>query len=178
MIDAVADGLDQHDDDRSLVGPGVEREDPAQVASLGDGNELFSRALCSSSQVVEARKRADICQSRSRGWPGKPVVPRIAFFGREQVHERLAHAAKRPCRGRSAELGVGQAGTCFEQTPGWPPGIPETLRKPRPCSHGDNLLHKRHQHGTADRAACLLILAATNTTLWWRLPSERVRKVL
>ena len=42
MIDAVVDGLDHHDDSRSLVGPIVKIEDLTQVPLLRDGDQLFS----------------------------------------------------------------------------------------------------------------------------------------
>src|SRR5215469_106117 len=89
--------------------------------------------------------------------------------------ERLAHTTERPGRSRSVELGVGQAGTRVEQTPVCPQVIPKAIGKPCPGSHGDNLLHKRHQHGAANRAACPLILAATTTSPGWRLPSSICR---
>ena len=78
MIDAVVDGLDQHDDDRSLIAPPVKIEDLAQVPLLRDCNQLFSRPLCSSAQLVEARKSGEVRKSRGRGYASKIKMPRIA----------------------------------------------------------------------------------------------------
>src|SRR5947209_14872105 len=54
MIDGVVDGLDQHDDGRSLIGSPVKMENLTQVPLLRDGDQLVSRPLCSSPQFVEA----------------------------------------------------------------------------------------------------------------------------
>src|SRR6266700_3521574 len=83
MINGVVDGLDQHDDDRSIIGPPVKMEDLAQVPLLRDCNQLFSRPLCSSPQFVEARKSGEFLQSRSRGSSCKIKMSSIAFFSRE-----------------------------------------------------------------------------------------------
>jgi hypothetical protein len=117
MIDGVGDGLDQHDDDRSLIAPPVKMEDLTQFPLLRDGDRLFSRPLCSSPQFVEAWKHGEFLQSRGRGCSSN--MPHIAFFGSEQVQECFSHTAKRPFRGR------GQVCTRVEQTQ----VRPEVLRK-------------------------------------------------
>src|SRR5437660_11734102 len=97
MIDAMVDSLDQHDDSRSVIGPLVKMKDLAQVPLLHDGNELFSRSLCSSPQFVEAGKSGESLQSRGRGNSSKMM--HIAFFGGEHVLENLSHTAKSSYRG-------------------------------------------------------------------------------
>ena len=62
MINGVVEGLDQHDDDRSVIVLG-QMEDLAQVPLLRDGDQLISRPLCSSSQFVEARKSGEFLWS-------------------------------------------------------------------------------------------------------------------
>ena len=42
MIDGVVDGLDHHDDGRSLIGSPVKIKDLTQVPLLRDGDQLFS----------------------------------------------------------------------------------------------------------------------------------------
>ncbi len=62
MIDGVVDGLDHHDDDRSIIAPPVKMEDLAQFPLLRDRDQLFSRPLCSSPQFVEAWKMREFRQ--------------------------------------------------------------------------------------------------------------------
>src|SRR6266700_5415883 len=140
MINGMVDGLDHHDDDRSIIGPPVQMEDQIQVPPLRDCNQLFSRPFCSSPQFVEARKSGEVRKSRGRGCSSKIKMPRIAFFGSEQVHEGLSHTAKRPFRG-SVQLGVGQVCTRVEQTQ----VRPEVIRKKvgKSCGHCSNLLQDK-----------------------------------
>src|SRR6266852_5076104 len=122
MINRVVDGLDQHDDDRSIIGPPVKMEDLAQFPLLRDCNQLFSRPLCSSPQFVEAWKSGEFLKLKGRGCSSN--TPHIAFFGSEQVHEGLSHTAKRSSGG-SVQLCVGQVCTRVEQTQ----VRPEVIRK-------------------------------------------------
>src|SRR6266487_1282285 len=137
MIDAMVDGLDQHDDDRSIIGPSVKMEDQIQVPPLRDCNQLFSRPLCSSPQFIEARKSGEVRKSRGRGCSSKIKMPRIAFFGSEQVHQGFSHTAKRPFCG-SVQLCVGQVCTCVEQTQVRPEVILKKVGKS--CGHCSDLL--------------------------------------
>ena len=66
MIDGVVDGLDQHDDDRSIISPPVKMEDLAQFPLLRDRDQLFSRPLCTSPQFVEVWKMREVRKSRGR----------------------------------------------------------------------------------------------------------------
>ena len=63
MINGVVDGLDHHNDGRSLIGSSVKIEDLTQVPLLRDGDQFF--------------------QWRGRGCSSK--MPYIAFFGSEQM---------------------------------------------------------------------------------------------
>jgi len=78
MIDGVVDGLDQHDDDRSLIAPPVKMEDLTQFPLLRDRDQLFSRPLCTSPQFVEVWKMREVRKSRGRDFSSQ--CPRIAFF--------------------------------------------------------------------------------------------------
>src|SRR5947209_13267604 len=71
MIDGVVDGLDHHDDGRSLIGSPVKIEYLTQVPQLRDGDQLFSRPLCSSPQFVEAWKSGEFFQRRGRSCSSK-----------------------------------------------------------------------------------------------------------
>src|SRR5713101_6716154 len=94
MIDGVVDGLDHHDDGRSIIGSPVKMEDLAQFSLLRDRDQRFSRHLCGSPQFVEAWKSGEFLQSRGRDFSSQ--CPRVAFFGSEQVYEGLSHTAERP----------------------------------------------------------------------------------
>src|SRR5437879_13213579 len=63
MIDGVVDGLDHHNDDRSIIGPPVKMEDQIQVPPLRDCNQLFSRPFCRS----EERRVGKECTCRYSG---------------------------------------------------------------------------------------------------------------
>src|SRR5213082_3579095 len=66
MIDGVVDGLDQHDDDRSIIGSTIKMEHLAQVPLLCDRDQRFSRPLCTSPQFVEAWKSGEVREARGR----------------------------------------------------------------------------------------------------------------
>src|SRR6266700_5379207 len=92
MIDGVVDGLDHHDDDRSIIGPPVKMEDLTQLPLLHllrKRDQRFSRPLCTSPQFVEVWKMREVLKWRGRDFPGQ--CPRIAFFGSEHVLKGLSH---------------------------------------------------------------------------------------
>src|SRR6266700_3252965 len=122
MIDGVVDGLDHHDDDRSIISPPVKMEDLTQLNLLRERDQRFSRPLCTSPQFVEVWRMREVPKWRGRGCSSQ--CPRIAFFGSEHVHEGLSHTTK--CSFRSSvQLGVGQVCTRVEQTQ----VRPEVIRK-------------------------------------------------
>src|SRR6266550_4942945 len=70
MIDGVVDGLDHHDDGRSIIGSPVKMEDLSQlplIHLLRERDQRFSRPLCTSLQFVEAWKSDEFLKSRGRG---------------------------------------------------------------------------------------------------------------
>src|SRR2546427_3986791 len=138
MINAMVDSLDQHDNGRNVIGSLFKMKDLAQVPLLRNGNKLFSRSLCSSPQFVEAGKRGEFLQSRGRGWSSK--MPHLAFFGGEQVLEKLSHTTKRSYRG-GIQLCVRQVSTCVEQAQVRPEVIGKKVGKS--CSHCYHLLNNQ-----------------------------------
>src|SRR5690348_11061982 len=63
MINAVVDGLDQHDEDRSIIGSPIKMENLIQVfllSLLSERDQLFSRHLCSLPQFIEAWKMREV----------------------------------------------------------------------------------------------------------------------
>src|SRR6266581_6563368 len=138
MIDCVVDGLDHHDDDRSIIGPPVKMEDLTQLLLLHllrERDQRFSRPLCTSPQFVEVWKMREVPKWRGRDFPSQ--CPRIAFFGSEHVHKGLSHTAKRPFRG-SVQLCVGQVYTRVEQTQVRPEVILKKVGKS--CGHCSDFL--------------------------------------
>jgi len=110
-------------------------EDLTQFSLLRDGDQLFSRPLCSSPQFVEACKSGEFLQSRGRGCSSN--MPHLAFFGSEQVQEGLSHTAKRSSGGR-VQLCVGQVCTRVEQAQVCPEGLRKKVGQS--CGHCSDLL--------------------------------------
>src|SRR5947209_11651223 len=95
MIDGVVDGLDHHDDGRSIIGPPVKMEDLTQlflVHTLRERDQRFSRAPGMSPQFVETWKMREVLKWRGKDFRGQS--PRIAFFGSEHVQKGLSHTPK------------------------------------------------------------------------------------
>ena len=73
MIDAVVNGLDQHNDNRSLIGPIITKvQNLAQFPLLRHSDQLFSRPIRTSPQFIEARKWSGLVERSLRPLPSIP----------------------------------------------------------------------------------------------------------